>query len=382
MKIAFILDVFSIGGIETVAKNYITLLNKQGHEIDLYVLHKNETDMTEFLPSDVSFISLNFDRTICPELYSYGVMNWWWGKYAYALIHPILTLGLKIRKFFTSKKSYDVAIAFSGHINDLTFLTEGFVKAKQKICWCHGTLLSYLAICDGYSKLYKKVDKIVTLSEQGLQNVYAGHKYLYDKKIANIYNPVFIKGEAIDELHISELKEKYQDYVLMIARVLPPKDHKTAIDALVELHTRGLKKHIVFLGDGEKIEELEKYAKDKKIFEWCHFEGNRRDVSDYIVASHINLLASHYEGLPTVMIEAMAYGKPCIMTDCDGGEVTEHGKYGILVPIEDDVSIADALEKLFTDRDMYSKYSKLANERYKDFEPEEIMKRFEFLLEE
>ena len=381
MRIAFVLDAFSMGGIETVASNYINLLYSAGHSVDVYVLHKDKIELKNTLPKDVPVIALNFDRKICPELYSYGVFKWWWGKYAYAILHPLLFWGLKFRKIMFKKRSYDIAIAFSGHINDLTFVTENFIVAKQKICWCHGTLLSYLAICDGYSKLYKKIDKIVTLSEQGLFCVYAGHNFLYEKKIQNIYNPVVIEKQKNDPLHIQKLKEKYKDYILMIARATPQKDHITAIKAVLELHKRGIRKHIVFLGDGEKLREIEFFAKEVGLEEWCHFEGDRRDVGDYIEASYINVLASRFEGLPTVMVEAMSYGKPCIMTNSDGGEATAHGKYGILVPLQDYIGIADALESLYLDTTKYEVYCNLSKERYKDFNPKKILLELEKLFE-
>ena len=289
-------------------------------------------------------------------------------------------LWLKIIKIFFKKKTYDIVIAFSGHINDLTFVAENFIKAKQKICWCHGSLLSYLAICDGYPKLYKKMDKIVTLSEQGLFNVYAGHKFLYKKIIKNIYNPVIIETQKKSLIHVQNLKEKYQDYILMIARATPQKDHITAIKAVFELHKRGIYKHIVFVGGGEKLEEIKYFAEKIGINEWCHIQGNRRDVGDYIEASYINILASYLKGLPTVMIEAMAYGKPCIMTNSDGGEVTAFGKYGILVPLQDYVAIADALERLYTNVKEYEMYCDLSKKRYENFKPEKIILELEKLF--
>ena len=380
MKIAFVLDAFSMGGIETVAANYIKLLNKIGYKIDVYVLHKNKVDMKNTLPKDISIIALNFDRKICPELYSYGVMKWWWGKYAYAILHPLLILLLRFKRISFEKKSYDIAIAFSGHINDLTFVTENFIQAKQKICWCHGSLLSYLAICDGYSKLYKKIDKIVTLSERGLFSVYAGRSFLYSKKIKNIYNPILIEKTNTDPDHIQWLRDTYKDYTLMIARATSQKDHITAIKSIVELHKRGIKKHIVFLGDGERLEKIKLFAKKLEIHKWCHFEGDRRDVRDYIEASYINILASKFEGLPTVIVEAMACGKPCIMTNSDGGEVTKHGKYGILVSLEDYIGMADGLEKLYTDIDQYRLYCNLSRERYKEFNPKKIVVELEELF--
>ena len=288
---------------------------------------------------------------------------------------------LKIRKLFSKIETYDVAIAFSGHISDLTFVVEGFVKAKQKICWCHGTMLSYLAICDGYPKLYKKIDKFVTLSEQGISNVYAGHKYLYDKTIMNIYNPVLIKEKKLNGKHVEELRTKNGKYVLMVARMTYPKDHLTAIKAIELLHDRGLDIKIVFLGDGDKLNEYKKYVADHNLTEMCFFEGNRTDVNDYIAGSYVNLLASRFEGLPTVMIEAMAFEKPCIMTNSDGGEVTSFGKYGFLTPLGDHTAIADAIQLLYQDEEIYKRYSKLSKERFMDFDPEYTIQQFESLLE-
>lgn len=382
MKLAFVLDAFSMGGIETVACSYVDLLNKAGHEIDLYILNKHKTDMKDMLPSGVNFHALSFDRKICPELYSYGVMKWWWGKYAYCIIHPILTIGIKIRKLFWKKKKFDAVIAFTGHINDLTFVAEDFLKTKQKICWCHGTLLSYLAICDGYPKLYKKFDKIVTLSEQGLTNTFLGHAFLKQKIIKNIYNPVPIRNKPINYEHVKKLQDKFGDYILMIARAVYPKDHKTVINAVARIHEMGLHKHVVFVGDGEQLEEFKKYAAQVGLELYCHFEGTRRDVCDYIAASYIDVLASNSEGLPTVIPEAMAFGKPCIMTNSDGGEVSGYGKYCRLTNIGDFNEMATDLFTLYTNLEEYNKYSKLAEERYKDFEPIAVLEKFVALLSE
>lgn len=80
------------------------------------------------------------------------------------------------------------------------------------------------------------------------------------------------------------------------------------------------------------------------------------------------------------MIEAMAFEKPCIMTNCDGGEVTAFGKYGFLTPLGDYQAIAEAIQQLYLDEEVYERYSKLSEERFKDFDPENIIQQFETLL--
>ena len=52
------------------------------------------------------------------------------------------------------KDTYDVAIAFSGHMNDLTFVAENFIKSKKSIAWLHGALYGYMLSSTGYFILY------------------------------------------------------------------------------------------------------------------------------------------------------------------------------------------------------------------------------------
>lgn len=374
MKIAFIFDSFEVGGIERVGTDYVKMLNNKGHEITVYNLHPDECSMKKELPPNVIYHDAFFDRAICPLLYSYGVKKWWWGKYAYPILYLLLSFYLKIKKLFCHKEKFDIAIAFSGHINDLTFLTERFVLADKRVVWCHGALLPYLAVCDGYVDLYKKVDYIVTLSDMLEYSVYAGHEFFHHKQIKRIYNPSFIRQQIIDYEKVRLLKQQYGDFVLMIARATPQKDHKTAMNAIQELKMMGLEKNLVFVGDGELKESLEEYSRKIGIDNHCFFVGNKTDVCNYIEASYINLLASIYEGLPTVMVEAMGLSKPCVMTNSDGGELSSYGRYCYLLPIGDYKGIAKALYDLYTNDNIYRKYTELSTVRFESFKPEVVYK--------
>lgn len=376
MKLAFVFDEFEIGGIERVGCDYIRLLRKKGIDIDVYNLQPGKNAMARELPKGTRFYEVQFNRLFCPELYSYGVQKWQWGKFAYPVIYLAASAVLGARKVLSPKREYDAAIAFSGHINDLTFVTSGFVKGRQKICWCHGTMLSYLAICDAYAVLYKKIDKFVTLSEQGIHNVYAGHSFLYKKKIKNLYNPILIKERTVDKEHVAQLKAENGKFMLMVARFTAQKAPRVAMQAVKELKRRGIRQKILFIGDGEELERCRKYAAKNHIADLCRFEGARRDVQDYMAASYINVLASVFEGLPTAIAEAMAFAKPCVMTDSDGGEVSGNGKYCFLVKVGDYMAMAGCLEKLYKDAETYSRYSMLAAQRFRYFKPENIMREF------
>lgn len=380
MKIAFVFDGLGFGGIERVGINYINLCRKSGHEVDVYNLSPSYDAFKEFLPDGVKYYPKKFNRKLCPELYSYGVQKWWWGKYAYAVLSPFVTIAQVLKKLFTKRRKYDVAVAFSGHINDLSFVAKRFIKATNTVCWCHGNIISYFAICDAYPILYKKIDRFVVLSSAGQKDIYAGHKFMYDKKIYKIYNPVFIQDDKIDCAVVNRLREKYGDFVLMIGRFENRKGHDIAIKTIKQLKEKGYEKHIVFLGDGDTFEVVKHFAKEEGVADLCHFEGARKNVCDYISASYINLLSSKWEGVPTVIVEAMALGKPCVMTNSDDGEVSGGGKFCKLVDVGDVAGLATALIELYTDPVSYERYCALSLKRAEEFMPDKIIEQFNEVL--
>ncbi len=65
----------------------------------------------------------------------------------------------------------------------------------------------------------------------------------------------------------------------------------------------------------------------------------------YLMRASVFVLSSAYEGLPRVLIEALACGCPAVSTDCPSGpaEILDGGSYGALVPVADDAAMAKAI---------------------------------------
>ena len=122
------------------------------------------------------------------------------------------------------------------------------------------------------------------------------------------------------------------------------KDHPTLLRAFAVVAKRRPAR-LVVLGDGPDRSELEALAQHLGIADRVDFPGFKMNPAAYMTRAQAFVLTSTYEGLPGVMIEALACGTSVVSTDCPGGvrEVLEDGKWGRLVPIGDDAALADAI---------------------------------------
>ena len=136
----------------------------------------------------------------------------------------------------------------------------------------------------------------------------------------------------------------------MVGRLHPQKGHTYLIQAariVVEKHRHA---HFVLIGDGDLRTSLENEVRAANLWENFSFLGFRSDVSKLVKSFDIFTLPSLYEGLPNVVLEAMASAKPVIATPVDGTkEVVIDGETGLLVAQKDPVSLAQAILKLIED---------------------------------
>lgn len=94
-----------------------------------------------------------------------------------------------------------------------------------------------------------------------------------------------------------------------------------ALNVLCLLLKKGYNASLVFLGDGDGIDELKKIAKKMNIYDNVIFKGritNRDEYKKELLENNIFLFPSHAEGLPRCLIEAMATGMICIASNVDG----------------------------------------------------------------
>ena len=141
---------------------------------------------------------------------------------------------------------------------------------------------------------------------------------------------------------------------------------------------------LVILGDGEEKSNLEQLISDLEISDRVFMLGRVGNVSEWYKKADLFVMSSLVEGFPNVLLEAMAYGLPCISFDCDTGprDMIEDGVNGVLVdPKEKERGLMNAMNEMLSNEELrinISKNSILLREKYS---VSNIMKKWNNLLD-
>jgi colanic acid/amylovoran biosynthesis glycosyltransferase len=141
--------------------------------------------------------------------------------------------------------------------------------------------------------------------------------------------------------------------LLCVGRLCNAKGQGVLIAAAKELVARGTPFTIRFVGDGPDRASLEAFTQTHQLGHHIEFLGkvNHDQVQVLQREADIFVIPSFAEGIPIVLMEAMASGTPCVTTHITGiPELFTHGHDGLLVRPGNAIMLADALEQLITDR--------------------------------
>jgi len=138
---------------------------------------------------------------------------------------------------------------------------------------------------------------------------------------------------------------------------------------------------VVIAGGGPLASKLASAVRRLRIGESASLLGEREDAREVLAAADVFVLPSLWEGLPYVLVEAAALGKPIVASDIDGvREVVRSGETGVLVPPRDPGSLAAALILLLMDQDLAGKLGERARRDIpSDFALERMVRETEAL---
>jgi glycosyltransferase involved in cell wall biosynthesis len=167
------------------------------------------------------------------------------------------------------------------------------------------------------------------------------------ERVEVVYNPVITP----DLLALARQQPQHPWFdagqppvILAAGRLTRQKDFHTLIRAFAELR-RARHARLIVLGEGEDRPSLEALIGELELADDVALPGFRDNAMAYMANSVLFVLSSAWEGLPTVLIEALAVGTRVVSTDCPSGprEILQDGRLGALVPVGDAPALARAM---------------------------------------
>lgn len=311
------------GGAERVTLNLATGLARQGQRVDL-VLASKTGDLLDQVPDSVRVVDLGAKRTITslPSLLRYlrserpdGLLS--------AINHANLVAISASRL-----GGYRGPVIATEHIH----LPAGSAGAWQ------------FAFNQTIRLIYPFAHKVVAVSH-GVKRSLIEHGGVRADRVDVIYNPVI--GERMLG-HVptrpAALPNDGIPTILGVGRLSEQKNFPLLIRAFARLR-QVRDARLLILGQGPDRDMLRALADDLGLGEDVALPGFVPNPYDYLASADLFVLSSDWEGLPTVLIEALALGTPVVSTDCPSGpqEILQDGAYGRLVPMNDEQALAESM---------------------------------------
>jgi glycosyltransferase involved in cell wall biosynthesis len=234
------------------------------------------------------------------------------------------------------------------------------------------------------SFLYSFTDKLIGVSEGVASDLVKFHPRLRGKVVA-IRNPLPVQelrsqARAAPPGWADQVFAKRT--ILAAGRLKHQKGFDVLLSAFAELVRKGLDLHLLILGEGEERAKLEDTAKRLGVSSRVFMPGFQKNPYPFFMRSEVFVLSSRYEGLPGVLIQAMALGLPVIATDCPHGprEITKDGRYGILVPTDNAAALAEAAYTFINSAEQRATLAAAGTSLAEEYDVDRVRLLFENLL--
>lgn len=198
------------------------------------------------------------------------------------------------------------------------------------------------------ARTYPWADAITAVSD-GVADDLAITAGLPRGTIDTVYNPVVTPGLAVRAAAPAPhpwLEDGGSPVIVAAGRLVPQKNFTLLLNAFARLREQRAVR-LIILGEGPERPRLEVLTHTLGVDGDVALPGFLDNPYAAFARAALFVLSSDYEGLPTVLIEALACGCPVVSTDCPSGptEILQGGRFGELVPVDDIEALTAAMAR-------------------------------------
>ena len=363
LKVLFVRPTLGYGGADRVTLNLLQGFDREAYSCDL-ALMRAEGDFVGDLPKDVELIDLK-------------------ARSLWFMWPPLLKL--------VRSKKYDVIYSTCGGASMPMMLALRLARfrgvsvvSERNILFPPNKSRSKRKLMLVIKKLLYKKASWVTAVSKGVKQECESILSTHPKKTIVVNNPIV--NQTLTEGREAEVDHpffnEHEQVIVAVGRFEWQKDYDTLLTAFKQV--AATRKHVglFILGKGPLQERYENWVKEHGLSDAVCFAGFDKNPFKYMKASDVYVLSSRHEGMPGVLIQAMASGAACVATDCPTGpnEVIREGENGFLVPVEDHNALAQRVGQLLDDKALNQSFRAAGPVSVKNFEEKVgVQSYFDFL---
>lgn len=358
-KLLFVISQLYKGGAETALVNLLNNLDYTQYSVDLLIMNQCP------IKGAVSLIDRINNKVCICDAYAEDKKN----NFLKKIKNRFVCNEMQKQLYFSTAldfvygKKYDWAF-FVGEWCSPSFVALE-VTATVKAAWIHSdiSVASYFN-AENYFSYFDRFDYFIFVSKHSMDSAVQAFPFLRDKAVTiyNINDVQYIKKRAKDE--VEDIEKSKLPIVLTCANIRPEKNHLRQVEVMAELKRRGIEFYWINIGStankplvDKVISKCREYGLEDRFL----VLGPKENPYKYIRMADIITVLSDHESWSMVITEAKILGKPVVSTKTSGGlEQIIDQETGMLADF-DVISIANAMEMLILNLDLYEKIKKNLN---------------------
>jgi len=376
MKIIyFVLGIYNSGGIDRVISLKANYLVQEGN--DVLIVTTDQKGRRPFFELDERIklydLGLNYDDdfAVNPLLKTYRHFhkNRVYKKKLAELISiekPDICVSVGGKEIeFIGKMHLQCKTVFEHHF------TQNYIRYFRKtlhgkvIGGVIGDILTRRLISNSQS-----FDKVVVLTKED--------KVIWEKtndNVYQIYNPLPFESKEVSSLDSKNM--------ITVGRLTAQKNYDSLIKAWGMVQSKHPDWTMNVWGDGELKEHLQSLIKECGVQDTFLLCGVTKNIKEEYLKSSVYVMSSIFEGFPMVLLEAASFGLPLISYSCECGprDIIEDGKNGMLIPVNDEEKLAEAMCRIIEDVELRKEMGRQAKIMSKRFSPDRVLPQWPVFFE-